>query len=115
MVEFHPAYFDLVILAISTNLHDFAWHNESRGGHLAQTALIYMFCQPEGVVMCPMAMTYSHSLNTTPPNESEWILLIMSTEYDRREILQRKKPVTSSVYLCQKAWGFRNPIQFQES
>lgn len=61
-VEFHPAYHDLMNLAISNRLHNFAWHNEGDAGHVGQSALTYMFCQPEGGVMCPMAMAYSVAL-----------------------------------------------------
>ena len=58
-VEFHPAYHDLMDLAISNKVHNFAWHNEGNAGHVGQSVLTYMFSQPEGGVMCPMAMTYS--------------------------------------------------------
>ena len=44
-VEFHPTYHDLMDLAISQKLHNFAWHNEAAAGHVAQSALTYMFCQ----------------------------------------------------------------------
>ena len=67
-VEFHPSYHDLMELAISSKAHNFAWHNEGDGGHTGQSVLTYMLCQPEGGVMCPMAMAYSvvPSLRTTP-------------------------------------------------
>ncbi len=58
-VEFHPAYHDLMDLAISNKVHNFAWHNEGNAGHVGQSVLTYMFSQPEGGVMCPMAMAYS--------------------------------------------------------
>ena len=33
-VAFHPAYHDLMDLAISNKVHNFAWHNEGNAGHL---------------------------------------------------------------------------------
>ena len=87
-VEFHPAYHDLMDLAISNQLHNFAWHNEGREGHLGQSVLTYMFSQPEGGVMCPMAMTYSvvPSLRSAPQIEAEWMPRLLSIEYDPRDI-----------------------------
>ena len=70
-VEYHPAYHDLMELAISGNVHNFAWHHEGNAGQLGQAVLSYMFSQPEGGVMCPVAMTYSvvPSLRATPAIE----------------------------------------------
>ncbi len=61
-VEFHPAYHDLMGLAVSNKVHNFAWHNEGNAVHVGQSVLTYMFSQPKGGVMCPMAMAYGPSL-----------------------------------------------------
>ena len=92
-VEFHPAYHDLMDLAISNQVHNFAWHNEAHAGHVGQSILTYLFSQPEGGVMCPMAMTYSvvPTLRTTPSVAEEWLPRILSTEYDRRDIPAAEK------------------------
>ena len=37
-VEFHPAYHDLMDLAISNKVHNFAWANEGNAGHVGQSA-----------------------------------------------------------------------------
>lgn len=50
-IEFHPAYHDLMHLAISNKVHNFAWHYEDNAGHVGQSVLTYMFSQPEGGVM----------------------------------------------------------------
>ena len=87
-IEFHPAYHDLMDLAVSHQLHNFAWHHEGNAGHLGQAALTYLFSQPEGGVMCPMAMTYSAvpSLRSTPLIEADWLPRVLSNTYDRRDI-----------------------------
>ena len=106
--EFHPAYHDLMDLAISNKLHNFAWHNEFKAGHVGQSVLTYMFCQPEGGVMCPMAMTYSvvPSLRTTPSIEGEWMPRIMSTEYDRRDIpASEKSGAMIGMFMTEKQGG----------
>ncbi len=107
-VEFHPAYHDLMELATSHQVHNFAWHNEGSGGHVGQSALTYMFSQPEGGVMCPMAMTYSvvPTLRTTPGIEAEWMPRIKSTRYDRRDIPAAEKTgALIGMFMTEKQGG----------
>ena len=87
-VEFHPAYHDLMALMISHRAHNFGWAHEGQGATVGQSVLTYMFSQPEGGAMCPMAMTYSvvPSLRTTPSLCAEWMPRILSRDYDRRDI-----------------------------
>lgn len=107
-VEFHPAYHDLMDLAISNQVHNFAWHNEGNAGHLGQSVLTYLFSQPEGGVMCPMAMAYSvvPSLRTTPAVEAEWMPRILSTQYDRRDIpASEKNGAMIGMFMTEKQGG----------
>jgi putative acyl-CoA dehydrogenase len=87
-VEFHPAYHDLMKLAISHQAHTFAWANEGNAGHVAQSILFYQFCQPEGGINCPMAMAYSvaPALRHAPAIEADWMPRLLSTQYDPRDI-----------------------------
>lgn len=107
-VEFHPAYHDLMDLAISNQVHNFAWHNEDDAGHLGQSVLTYMFSQPEGGVMCPMAMTYSAvpSLRMAPTIAEEWMPRILSVEYDRRDIPAAEKTgAMIGMFMTEKQGG----------
>ena len=107
-VTFHPAYHDLMDLAISNRVHNFAWVNEGNGGHLGQAALTYMFSQPEGGVMCPMAMTYSviPSLRSTPSIEAEWMPRVLSDVYDRRDIPAGEKAgAMMGMFMTEKQGG----------
>ena len=107
-VAFHPAYHDLMDLAISQGMHNFAWHHEGAGGHTGQAALTYMFCQPEGGVMCPMAMTYSvvPSLRTTPALAAEWMPRLLSNAYDRRDIpVEEKTGAMIGMFMTEKQGG----------
>lgn len=107
-VEFHPAYHDLMEFAISSKAHNFAWHNEGNAGHVGQSVLTYMFSQPEGGVMCPMAMAYSvvPSLRTTPAVEAEWLPRILSTDYDRRDIpVTEKTGAMVGMFMTEKQGG----------
>ena len=107
-VEFHPAYHDLMDLAISNKVHNFAWHNEGNAGHVGQSVLTYMFSQPEGGVMCPMAMTYSvvPSLRITPSVAKTWMPKILSTQYDRRDIpVNEKTGAMIGMFMTEKQGG----------
>ena len=107
-VEFHPAYHDLMDLAISGQVHNFAWHNEGNGGHVGQSVLTYMFSQPEGGVMCPMAMAYSAvpALRTSPKIAAEWMPRILSTQYDRRDIpVTEKTGAMVGMFMTEKQGG----------
>ena len=107
-VEYHPAYHDLMELAISNRVHNFAWHHERDAGHLGQSVLTYMFSQPEGGVLCPMAMTYSvaPTLRATPSIEAEWMPRILSTAYDRRDIpAPEKSGALVGMFMTEKQGG----------
>ena len=107
-VEFHPAYHDLMHLAISNKVHNFAWHNEDNAGHVGQSVLTYMFSQPEGGVMCPMAMTYSvvPSLRMAPYLAEEWMPRLLSTQYDRRDIPAAEKTgAMIGMFITEKQGG----------
>ena len=107
-IEFHPAYHDLMDLAISHKLHNFAWHNEGNAPHLGQSVLTYMFSQPEGGVMCPMAMTYSvvPALRTAPSIAREWMPKILSTKYDLRDIpVNEKTGAMIGMFMTEKQGG----------
>jgi len=107
-VAFHPAYHDLMDLAISNQMHNFAWHNEGDSGHLGQSVLTYMFSQAEGGVMCPMAMSYSvvPSLRSTPGIEAEWMPRLMSNNYDPRDIPAAEKTgVLIGMFMTEKQGG----------
>jgi putative acyl-CoA dehydrogenase len=95
-------------LAISNQVHNFAWHNEAHAGHVGQSILTYLFSQPEGGVMCPMAMTYSvvPTLRTTPSVAEEWLPRILSTEYDRRDIPAAEKTgAMIGMFMTEKQGG----------
>ena len=107
-VEFHPAYHDLMDLAISSQVHNFAWHNEGNAGHVGQSVLTYMFNQPEGGVMCPMAMTYSvvPSLRMAPAVAEEWMPRVLSNKYDRRDIpAHEKSGAMVGMFMTEKQGG----------
>jgi putative acyl-CoA dehydrogenase len=67
-----------------------------------------MLSQPEGGVMCPMAMTYSvvPALLKAPEVGDEWLPRIKSTSYDRRDIPAAEKTgATLGMFMTEKQGG----------
>ncbi|MEM7293843.1 MAG: acyl-CoA dehydrogenase family protein, partial [Pseudomonadota bacterium] len=107
-VLYHPAYHDLMKVAVENEVASFAWNHEGPGSQVGQAALTYMFNQAEGGVMCPMAMTYAAipALNTTPAIANEWIPRLLSTTYDSRDIpVEEKAGATMGMFMTEKQGG----------
>ncbi|MCR9213442.1 MAG: acyl-CoA dehydrogenase family protein [Proteobacteria bacterium] len=107
-VEFHPAYHDLMALAIGNDVPTFAWNNPREGNHVAHGAFNYLLNQVEGGVLCPMAMTYSvfPALKTTPSVAKDWLPGLMRTEYDPRDIpASEKTSLTLGMFMTEKQGG----------
>ena len=106
-VEFHPAYHELMALAIEHRVPSVAWTAEE-GGHLLHTALTYMLVQIEAGVCCPMAMTYASipALRNQPEIAAQWEPGILSREYDPRCLpASDKKGVTIGMAMTEKQGG----------
>jgi len=58
-VEFHPAWHELMALAIRHRVPSLAWVEKRPGAHVARAALAYLWTQGEAGVSCPMAMTFA--------------------------------------------------------
>jgi putative acyl-CoA dehydrogenase len=58
-VRFHPAYHQLMALAMRHRIHDVAWSETRPGRHLAHAVLLALFTQAEAGTMCPINMTYA--------------------------------------------------------
>ncbi len=107
-VAFHPAWHDLMGLAIGNEVPSFAWKHPGPGAHVAHAALTYLFSQAEGGVMCPMAMTYSAvpPLRRAPEVGNEWIPKLLSASYDPRDVPAAEKVgATVGMFMTEKQGG----------
>ena len=107
-VAYHPAYHDLMDLAIRHRVHNFAWSHDRAGAHVGHAALTYLFSQAEGGVMCPMAMSYSvmPSLAATPELADIWRPRLLSDRYDRRDIpAAEKSGALIGMFMTEKQGG----------
>ena len=107
-IEYHPAYHDLVALAVENEVASFAWNHEGPGAHVGHMALTYLFSQMEGGAMCPMAMTYAAipALNASPAIAEAWIPRLLSNRYDGRDVpVERKPGATVGMFMTEKQGG----------
>lgn len=107
-VAFHPAYHDLMGLAIEHEVPSFAWRHPGPGAQVAHAALTYMFSQAEGGVMCPVAMTYAAvpPLRRTPRVGDEWIPKLLAASYDPRDVpVDGKTGATVGMFMTEKQGG----------
>jgi putative acyl-CoA dehydrogenase len=84
-VEFHPAWHELLAIALKAGLHSSPWAEPKSGAHVARAAGTFMLGQIESGVYCPVAMTYGSvpTLRQAPAIAKEWLPRIFSREYDR--------------------------------
>jgi putative acyl-CoA dehydrogenase len=87
-VEFHPAWHELLTIALEAGLHSSPWVKPQAGAHVARAAGTYMLTQIESGVYCPVAMTYGSvpTLRQAPGIAKEWLPKIFGRAYDRRFI-----------------------------
>jgi putative acyl-CoA dehydrogenase len=85
-VEFHPAWHELLRLAVHHELHALPWRDPRGGAHVARAALFYVLSQVEAGHGCPISMTYSAvpALRAQPELAAEWEPRIVSNRYDAR-------------------------------
>ncbi len=107
-VEFHPAYHQLMELAIGCGVHSITWTADRPGGYVAHTALEYLLTQAEAGVCCPVTMTHAviPAIRRQPEIAAEWEPRILSNEYDPRFIPAGEKAgATFGMALTEKQGG----------
>jgi putative acyl-CoA dehydrogenase len=107
-VEYHPSYHELMALGVQHAIPSVAWTEERSGGHVAHTALEYLFAQAETGVCCPLTMTYAAipALRRQPQVAAEWESAILSTDYDPRCVPAKEKSgVTIGMAMTEKQGG----------
>ncbi len=83
-VEFHPAWHELMKVAVGHGLHALPWREPRPGAHAARAAAFYVWSQVEGGHGCPVSMTYAviPALRKSPRLAATWESLITTLEYD---------------------------------
>ncbi|WP_250458651.1 acyl-CoA dehydrogenase family protein [Microbulbifer litoralis] len=84
LVRYHPAYHQLMQLALSEGLHSAPWTDPGPGAHVARAAKYYLHSQVEAGHGCPVTMTFASvpSIRLTPALADEWLPKITARGYD---------------------------------
>lgn len=107
-IEFHPAWHELMTLAIGQRTHSLCWVEPRAGAQVARGALSYLWNQGENGICCPIGMTYSAIpvLRRDPDRWAEWGELIVSARHDPRQIRpQEKTGATVGMAMTEKQGG----------
>jgi putative acyl-CoA dehydrogenase len=109
VVEFHPAYHELMRLIYGDETHSFAWtHQGEAGAQVARGALSYMWNQGENGICCPMGMTFASipALRHDKQLYDEWAFHILRPAYDDRPIYaKQKRAATVGMAMTEKQGG----------
>ena len=108
VIEFHPAYHDLMGLIYGSETHSFAWTRDRPGAQVARGVLSYLWNQGENGICCPMGMTFASipALRHDPGLLAEWSPLINSAVYDPAAgYAKNKKGATVGMAMTEKQGG----------
>jgi putative acyl-CoA dehydrogenase len=83
-VEFHPAWHELMKVAIGHGLHSLPWREPRPGAHAARAAAFYVWSQVEGGHGCPVSMTYAAvpTVRKEPNLARQWEPMMTTLDYD---------------------------------
>ncbi|CAL1517958.1 acyl-CoA dehydrogenase family protein [Chitinophaga sp. MM2321] len=108
VVEFHPAYHEMMEVSIRHQVHSIAWTSNRSGAYLAHSVLAYLKQQIDEGSSCPLTMTFAvvPSLKIVADIAEEWLPLVLSNEYDARHIPYfDKKGVTFGMAMTEPQGG----------
>ncbi|MGQ0333112.1 acyl-CoA dehydrogenase family protein [Halomonas elongata] len=107
-VDYHPAYHELMHLAMDHGWHAVAWQEEGRGGHQAHVAALYLLTQAEPGFCCPVTMTHAAmpALRHSPSLHERWSPGLLHWDYDPRALpAERKTALTFGMAMTEKQGG----------
>ncbi|WP_213875431.1 acyl-CoA dehydrogenase family protein [Pseudomonas sp. dw_358] len=108
LVEFHPAWHELMSTAIAHGLPSLPWTDPRAGAHVARAALAYLHFQAEAGSGCPLTMTFASApaLRLQPDLAERWLPKVLSTVYDPRNVgMAHKAGVTLGMAMTEKQGG----------
>ncbi|TVU92505.1 isovaleryl-CoA dehydrogenase [Vreelandella titanicae] len=108
LIEFHPAYHQLMQTAVEHGLHASPWRNPQPGAHVTRAANYYLNTQVEAAHGCPITMTFAAlpALRHQPSLLEQWGDKITAPHYDPRNVPYfEKQGVTLGMAMTEKQGG----------
>ncbi|MCE7520244.1 isovaleryl-CoA dehydrogenase [Vreelandella titanicae] len=108
LIEFHPAYHQLMQTAIEHGLHASPWRNPQSGAHVYRAANYFLQAQVEAGHGCPITMTFAAlpALRHQPSLLESWGDKITAPHYDPRNVPYfEKQGLTLGMAMTEKQGG----------
>jgi len=108
LVRFHPAYHELMRVAVAEGIAASPWDQPRAGAHVARAAKFYMQSQVEAGHGCPITMTFAATptLTLEPSLAAEWLPRIHSRAYDPANApAHAKRGATIGMAMTEKQGG----------
>ncbi len=112
VVEFHPAYHQLMATAKAHGVAGLSWHaapgqDVQPGAHVARAALSYLHHQAEAGTSCPLTMTHAAvPVLRREPSLREWADKAAAPFYDPRDVpIGGKRGITIGMGMTEKQGG----------
>ncbi|MBI6767598.1 acyl-CoA dehydrogenase family protein [Pseudomonas syringae] len=108
LVEFHPAYHQLMSAAIEHGIPSLPWTYPQPGAHVARAAMSYLHTQADPGSGCPLTMTFASvpALKLQPDLAEIWLPKVLSTEYDPSNVgIAHKNGATIGMAMTEKQGG----------
>jgi putative acyl-CoA dehydrogenase len=107
-VEFHPAWHEVMRLAMAAAVHNLPWREPVAGAHVARSALHYLLSQVEAGACCPLTMTFAcvPALRHQPEIAARFEPALRGLEYDPRLApLAEKRSALVGMAMTEKQGG----------
>jgi putative acyl-CoA dehydrogenase len=107
-VEFHPAWHELLAVAVRHGLHAAPWRDGRPGAHVARAAGFYVWGAAEAGHCCPVSMTYAvvPALRRAPDLAARFEPLLASDAYDAGlRPPQAKRGLLAGMSMTEKQGG----------
>lgn len=107
-VEFHPAWHELLRVAVGYGIHSLPWRERRQGAHVARAAMMLAMSEVEAGSGCPISMTYAAvpALRHQPDLADQWVPALTSLEYDPRLVpLSEKSGALCGMAMTEKQGG----------
>lgn len=108
LIEYHPAYHQLMQSAVSAGHHSLPWVDPKPGAHVVRAALEYLHTQADAGSGCPLTMTFASvpALKHQPDIAKDWLAKITANQYDPRNVpFFEKQGLTIGMAMTEKQGG----------
>lgn len=107
-VRFHPAYHQLMKMALEQGIHAMPWEGKLAHAHTQRAAYSYMQSQVEAGHGCPLTMTFASvpTISLTPKVAEQWLPKVLARGYEpENKPYFDKQAVTIGMGMTEKQGG----------